>query len=260
MKKLASVAVSLSSFLLAAAAHAQTPAAFGDSGTLVLHAATGDPMLSGTTAFGREGGSASIGATPTLGIHKTRYGNPDGANENGTPCTPNRPCDRSVSHTAIYLAPRIHYFVIDNLSIGGEILLASFSSSSTSSVNGAETTVDSPAPTAFGIMPLIGYNVRIGDKFSLWPTGGIGFRRVSVTIPAEGNRAEITASEPWWFVNFDLPFLFHPTTNFAIGAGPGITATLSRSNNVKQGPEERSVSGFSTLDIRFLTAHMIGWF
>lgn len=253
MKTLISAALAIALCTLAWDSQAQTK--FGDKGSLAIHVATGSPMLTSTDT------AIAFGATPTLGFSTTRFSDPQICS-NATTCRTTR-----TSITAFYLNPRIAYFPIDNLSIGGELLFASFSGSTTTeSVVGntrSETTRDfDRAPTAFGIMPMVGYNIRLGERFSIWPQGGIGFRRISSTdLNDVGNpNDDEEFARAWWFVNVDVPFLLHIVPNFAIGAGPGATFSLSESESRKVVGRTDSLSGFATTSIRWFNAHVIGYF
>jgi opacity protein-like surface antigen len=252
MKKLASAALGLALSVVALHANAQTK--FGEKGTLTLDAATGSPMLTSQVD------AIHLGATPTLGFSTVTYGQPDVCI--GTTCT-----SRRTRVTSFYINPRMFYFPIDNLSIGGEVLFASFSGTQITETKQSgrtdrrEADLDS-APTAWGLMPMVGYNIALGDKFSIWPQGGIGFRRTTYTDlnnAGDPNDDETTA-HAWWFFNADVPFLLHIAPHFALGAGPGFTVSLSESVAVKRGTVETSNSGYSTVMFRWFNAHLIGYF
>lgn len=254
MKKLASIALGLGLVGLSSSASAQTTGTFGESGTLAIHAATGAPMIS--SGFGL----VSAGATPTLGLQTNRFGTENcNPGPGGTQvCT-----ESTTSITSFYVNPRIHYFVIDNLSIGGEALIATFSGS-VKTVSGG-TTVErdlDDTPTAFGLMPIVGYNIALGERFSLWPQGGIGFRRVSSEDLNDLNDAndDVENRETWWFFNADVPFMLHIAPHFALGAGPGVTVTLSQSRSSESRGVTVTQDGFSTTQFRWFNAHLVGWF
>lgn len=240
MKKLASAAAFVALCSVAWSSSAQETK-FGDKGTLAIHAATGSPMLETTFT------NARLGATPTLGVQTSTWDGPERCDARG--------CERdSYRWTSFYLNPRIHFFVIDNLSIGGEVLFASLSGSRIEKRTDRTTTIDiDESPTALGIMPLIGYNIRITDKFSIWPHGGVGYRNVSWEYP--GN----DVSENWWFFNADVPFMLNIVPHFSIGAGPGVTATLdqTRKNRTPVATIETD-HGFTMW--RWFNAHVIGYF
>lgn len=259
MKKLASAAVGVALCTIAWSSQAQETK-FGDSGTLAIHAATGSPMLGAVPV--ENGGHFAIGATPTLGFQTSRYTTPER-------CGGNTCVEGTASLTSFYLNPRIHYFVIENLSIGGELLFATFSGSTetrtrdirTGQVVTVERDIDE-APTALGIMPMIGYNIRLGDKFSIWPHGGIGFRHVGLSdVNDPGDPTDdFDTSFKWWFFNADVPFLLHIAPHFALGAGPGVTVSLSHSRTDSFRGVDTTTSGFTHTHFRWFNAHLIGYF
>jgi hypothetical protein len=180
-------------------------------------------------------------------------------------CNNNRCRETSTSYTTFYLNPRIHYFLIENLSIGGEILLGFTSGERTvrDRVNGAttETKFDAPGPTAIGILPMVGYNIRLGDKFSIWPHGGIGFRSLGYTIEDDNNAInDVEVSHSLWFFTADVPFMLHIAPHFSIGAGPGFTTSLSNKWSSKVNNVEVSQSGYGFTQFRWFNAHIVGYF
>lgn len=258
MKKLASAAVGIALCTFAWSSQAQETK-FGDSGTLAIHAATGSPMLAAENNL-----PFSLGATPTLGFNTSWYTNPEDEGC-GPVCT-----ETTTTVTSFYINPRIHYFVIPNLSIGGEVLFATFDGSFESRARNVNTnsTVTTKRdldnnPTAWGLMPMIGYNIRLGERFSIWPHGGIGFRHVGYTSdindPNNPND-DVDTTWTWWFFNADVPFLLHIAPHFALGAGPGATITLSHKRSVEAANVEVSTSGWTTTNIRWFNAHLIGYF
>lgn len=256
-KTFASAAVGIALVASAGGAHAADVAGqLGEKGTLAIHVATGSPMLSASPNLPMFGGIA--GATPTLGLQTNTYTGREQCNGNNTVCETNK-----TSITSIYVNPRIHYFVIDNLSIGGELLLASFSgeteTETVNKVNGTSqkvTTKLDDAPGAFGLMPLVGYNIALGSKVSLWPQGGIGFRRSTWKRYAPDR----DYAERWWFINVDVPFMIHVAPHLEIGAGPGLTLNLSQSVDIPQNNATVTYSGYSQHVFRWFNAHIVGYF
>lgn len=256
MKRFASAAVGIALASLAASSHAaDVSGKLGEKGTLAIHAATGSPML-----FDASTGGVQAGATPTLGFQTTTFSSPE-------VCTPTTCRETRVRATGFYINPRIHYFVIDNLSIGGEVLFASFSGKTitdtrdvnSSTIRTTEVDLDT-APTGFGLMPMVGYNIALGERFSLWPQGGIGFRHFGYTEPQPAPASDIERSENWWFVNIDVPFLIHISQHFELGAGPGVTFTLSQSYSTKTGSRTDTINDYHTTAFRWFNAHLIGYF
>jgi hypothetical protein len=246
MKKLLSISTLGVVVAVAGAANAQTKdAAFDAKGTLAIQALTAAPMLASDT-LGFE-----LGSTPILGLNTTTHSGPERTVGNTTTQT-------SVRATAFYINPRAHYFILDHLSIGGEVLFASISAKSITKTNGTTTETDAPGPNALGLMPLIGYDISISDKFSIWPQGGIGFRRAWYTEHRD-RQPDIDHGESWWFFAADVPFMFHPVPHFSLGVGPGVTVTLSKSQSASQGGITVS-EDHSTTQIRWLSATLVGWF
>lgn len=195
---------------------------FGEKGTLALHITTG-PMI----------GGLSSGGTPTFGI-ETRKVKPEGGETD--------------SRTYFYLNPRIHYFIVHNISIGGEILFARAAGEAGDSTR-----------TGWGFMPKLGFDLLLGEKFSFYPQAGLGYRRItwSSRIPGVAGvpAQEIDVGESWIFADVDVPLFYHPVPNLAIGVGPQFTFTLAQWR--KSGDAEQDLT---TTSFRWLTAHLMGWF
>jgi hypothetical protein len=246
MKKLLSVSTLGIVVAVAGSANAQTKeGSFGTKGTLAIQALTAAPMLA-SDVIGYE-----LGGTPILGLNTTTHSGPERTVAGQTR-------QDSVRATAFYINPRMHYFVIDRLSIGGEVLFATISAKDISKVNGSTTETTRDAPNALGIMPLIGYDIALSEKFSIWPQGGIGLRRAWYTH-VNNRPPDTDFGETWWFFAADVPFMFHPVPHFSLGVGPGVTVTLSKTQSASQGGTTVS-EDHSTTQIRWLSATLVGWF
>ncbi len=236
MKKILAVAVALASASVVAPAAAQTDLSpFGTQGQLAISA------QGGVRLFDAEGADTQVGLTPFLGWEFRKSTQPD-LNNNGR--------YNSFKNSAFYINPGADYFVIDHLSIGGEVLFASTGFSTTRHAPGAGDTTDTISGTHWGIMPRVGYDIPLSSLFSFWPRGGIGFQTSSFS----GGGGADTSNTLWYFF-IDAPFLVHPIEHFFIGAGPGVTVSLS--HTVKNG--NVSVDGNSYLDFRLLTAVIGGY-
>lgn len=181
---------------------------FGTKGQISLNS-TGS-SLSGTTGISF--------LTPFVAMGTTSTTSPDRPTGAGTTSTTTRT-------TTFALNPGIDVFVIDHLSIGGEVALGRTSFSNESKVTtpaGTNTTTTDSSDTFFGLMPRIGYAIPLGKSFSLWPRAQIGFLRTSGDDTTEMRS----------FAGLDAHFLWHPTASFFLGVGPGFTATLSNSRKV----------------------------
>jgi hypothetical protein len=211
MKKIlaGAVAVVVAAFALPAGAQ-ETLNQFGAAGQFAIDAQGGEAFYSYPWR-----GNASYGLTPFIGWSFRNESEPDNGQPNRT--------DNKTSF--FYINPGVDYFVIDHLSIGGEVVLGVLGTSVTNHIRGQpDRTADGPGATLFGIMPRIGYDIPIGSMFSLWPRGGIGFSHISIS----GGGAP-DASGTAWFFYADVPFMFHFVEHFFMGVGPGVTVTLSSS-------------------------------
>lgn len=238
MKKILSGAVAVVLAAVAFDANAQTT--FGGAGQLAIDAQGGVQLYS--YPWGVPGADLNdYGMTPFVGWSFRKVSEP---NINNGP--------HNDSKTSVfYLNPGADYFVIDHLSIGGEVLFAITGTSVTRHVpNGADRTDDGPGGTHFGFMPRIGYDIPIGSMFSIWPRGGIGWRHASFS---GGGIADFSLSA--WFFYADVPFMFHFAEHFFAGIGPGFTVTLASS--VSGSNRSQDWNGYT--DIRLLSTVLGGW-
>jgi hypothetical protein len=108
---------------------------------------------------------------------------------------------RGGSASELILAPAADYFVIDKLSLGGQVIFH----------------LDQASQTTFGVKPRIGYNIPISDLVSFWPDGYILFTTTSNNNGPSTNAFAIGAF---------APFLLHPAQHFFIGLGPDFQTEL----------------------------------
>jgi hypothetical protein len=241
MKKLVAVSAALMVVALSASANAQTDLSpFGVKGTFAIDAQGGTTLLIGDDP-------QNFGLTPFLGWH-FRHRTTEPANPGGN--------YQTRKDNIFYLNPGVDYFVIDNLSIGGEVLFALSGGARTDHFgNGTpDRTADTQSGTYFGLMPRVGYNIALSNLFSIWPRGGIGFQTVSYSGANAQDRSETA-----WFVFADVPFLLHPVEHFFIGAGPGVTFSLGHSYK-EGGATQKSRDGTTITDFRLLSFVMGGYF
>jgi hypothetical protein len=104
--------------------------------------------------------------------------------------------------SSFVLAPALDYFIIPQLSLGGQIRFGYASVGNTSTTN-------------FGIGPRVGFNIPLGAMFSFYPRAGFDFQHVGVSIEGGG-------SDSYNLLSLFLfaPFLWHPVPHFYIGLGP----------------------------------------
>jgi hypothetical protein len=181
--------------LVSATALADGGANFGKSGQLVI---TWDQALTSTYAYGSSGplpsvtnvgspGSASMLDFEYVGV-SNNYG----------------------SFTHFGIAPSAHFFVTDNLSVGGQLVLGIGSYSPS---QGPGTSV-----TNVGIAPEIGYNIGINDMFSFWPKLFFGYQNEALSNNG-GSYSQAV-------LGVYAPFLFHVAPHFFLGIGPNLSTQL----------------------------------
>ncbi len=128
------------------------------------------------------------------------------------------------SQIGFTVAPAADYFVIDNLSLGLELLFG-YASYSPGTVPGA-TTTSSPSTnlTEYGVAPRVGYNIPIAGSVSIWPK--VFFEHAGYSEGGAGKG----------YGNIQLlgayvPVLYHPTAHFYVGLGPNILTELGASSD-----------------------------
>ena len=117
---------------------------------------------------------------------------------------------QSMSKTTVSLNPAVDYFVAQNFSVGGQLLIG-FESNDAGDI------------TTIGLTPRAGYNVPLSPVASLWPRAGIGYFHTSNSysgtgiMGTSGYRVTLSAF---------VPVLFQPAPHFFIGGGPFLSTDL----------------------------------
>ena len=147
------------------------------------------------------------------------------------------------SGTTFSLAPAIDYFVIDNLSIGGQLMFGLVSSS--------PPTGQGTSTTLYGVAPQVGYDLVLTDSISFWPKVFFAFTGASTS----NNGGSFSSGTLGVFA----PFLFHIATHFYIGVGPDLSTQVvtSQSSSGPPGgnaPNPPKVTTFGAM------ATVGGWF
>jgi hypothetical protein len=190
---LAAGALAASTMVLSSSmARAEGPTSFGKSGELAV--SWDQPLVAGLVAT-----NAQTGSLVPLPTTMTALGFEDySVSNNGG------------SATIFSLAPAADYFVIDNLSIGAQVMVGV---ETTSPPQGTGTTT-----TMYGIAPQIGYNLALTDSISFWPK--VFFAYAGASTNNNGPSASIGT------LGVFAPFLFHIATHFYAGVGPNASTQL----------------------------------
>ncbi len=144
----------------------------------------------------------------------------------------------SESTTTLSLAPTLMYFVIDNLAVGGGLVLEHASN-------------DADSYTIYGIAPAVGYNIPF-DNLSLMPTLTLQLARGTMDSDFMGTTQKLNMA----VVNLviDAPILYH-AGNFFVGVGPYFSTTLV--SKIGDGDATEDASKDTTLGI---VSKIGGWF
>jgi hypothetical protein len=196
--------------LVPAIASAQEGAGFGRSGEVAI---TWDQALASTymgSVLQGPTGSALVAVLPPpswsmIDIQHTSLDNNGG------------------SVTRVGLAPALDYFVVDNLSLGAQLLF-DLVTISPGSVGAGQPQPQGTTITTFGIAPQVGYNIALGDNFSIWPK--LFFAYSNSSQSNNGPTGQV------FTLGGFVPFLYHPVRHFFLGIGPNLSTQLGNSSSV----------------------------
>lgn len=151
-----------------------------------------------TPPFGSRG-QFVFGPDLTFDIRRTSYSeSPTG-----------RTADSSLSLT---IAPALDYFVLKNLSIGGQVY---FTYAKQGNLEGS----------AIGFGPRVGYALAFNDWVTLWPRAGVSFTHTQTDDTRSFSGLEEISREAT-SLQLSAPLLITPVSHFAIGVGPFATIDL----------------------------------
>lgn len=121
----------------------------------------------------------------------------------------------------------LHYFVIDGLSVGGNIGYESRSGSVQSVQGGRTFSQDLGSGSTFIFEPKVGYALMLNDLLGFWFRGGL-----SVAVDSEHPDAADTPIEDkftYWLFSADVLFCIMPVDHFGFYVGPGIDISFTGS-------------------------------
>ena len=139
-----------------------------------------------------------------------------------------------------YNIPRVSldYAVIQNLTIGGSVILAFTVGGSNETKQGSTSvSVDAPSQTLFGIAPRVGYTLHLTDLFTFWPRGGFGFYTFSsksTNTQNNGNTFTSTTSLNQFAINLEPVFAITPIPHVFFILGPVIDIPITGTIKVEQ--------------------------
>jgi hypothetical protein len=147
----------------------------------------------------------------------------------------NRNDSASRSYTTFWFAPSADFFPIEHLSVGGLIEFSTTSVSDTFVEGNVTTKIDRPSSNAFTILPRVGWLVNIGERFAIWPRGGLGYASRERLEPA-GGRLFQKVSYSGFLIDVDVGFLFKIADGFFVKAAPQLSLSPGGSVTITNGP------------------------
>jgi len=120
--------------------------------------------------------------------------------------------------TSVTLSPAADLFLTRNFSIGG---FASF----TFTKAGANDSM------RIGVGPRLGYNISFSKRGSVWPKVGFSYAHTSSSVRVSNSESSMREVEQDALaLNFFVPVMFHPVTNFFLGFGPFLDSDMTGDN------------------------------
>jgi opacity protein-like surface antigen len=212
----------------AQAAHYTDEPLFRSAGHFVLDATSGG----GLGSLGLDGASsnaANAGLTPFLFYGHDSADLPPPQNQvQGVTTTGNQ------STSVFVFAPAFDYFVIDGISVGGEVSAGSWDNtqSSTTTVAGVSNTTTIDVSGSFwGIAPRVGFDFAFNEQLSIWVRAGFGYSHGSSSTQGQSG----STSSSRFGLGLDAMLLWHVAPRFFIGVGPGVSHDMSASTSVDDG-------------------------
>ena len=139
------------------------------------------------------------------------------------------PGEDATRFTTFWISPTADYFVIDHLSVGGLVEVSTTSASiERINNNGTTQTTSLPTTTNFALLPRVGYIFGIGERFAIWPRGGLGYAAQQSVTGAD--TTAVRASTYGFIVDLDVGFLYRLTNNFFLRAAPELVFSLGASH------------------------------
>jgi len=218
----------LAALIVVASIFVPSPAQAQQRDLLSLPGTKGQLAIDSLMGF-RIGAFSGVSYAGPLGFSTQSYSADDVTNNNA----------QTTTHTTTFwFAPAADYFILDRLSVGGLIEVASTSrtdkTKTTNNGNTVEREEDRPTTTAFTLLPRVGYMFPITSRFAIWPRGGIGYatRQNVIATGKESFSAFIFSA--------DVPVIFRINETFFLSAAPEFTVSLGGEHSLPVNNTSRS--------------------
>jgi hypothetical protein len=142
----------------------------------------------------------------------------------------------TIHFTSFWIAPSADYFVIDHLSIGGLLEIATTSASVDIAQGNSTTTTNTGLPSTSSItfLPRVGWMFALSDRFGIWPRLGLGYGSHSTVIAGDNPTVATTASFSGFMMDLDVGFLYRVNENWFLKGAPEITFVPGSSSRTTQ--------------------------
>jgi hypothetical protein len=126
------------------------------------------------------------------------------------------------AYGTVYNIPRFgfDYTIINNLTIGGDLLLY-FALGGSTHTDPSTMSTDLPSGNLIGLFPHVGYIFGVNDLLSFWLRGGLHYWNAQVNGKCGGNN---TVNTHAFGVDIDPSIVISPVRHFAFFAGPALDA------------------------------------
>jgi hypothetical protein len=243
IRRISSVAVALSLSLSAAVAGAQAaPGGFGSAGQFTIGAERMFGFVASSQTTTRETPLGEVDTTVSrsqfalLGLNGNREISP-------------------------YGHPRIgfDYFVIDRLSVGGNLIFRTSSGETEVEGGGVSTTGENPSTTTFVFGPRAGYAIMFNDMIGIWPRAGFTYYTHSET--QESPTGDFEDDENGLALTLEGLFVIAPLPHVGFTVGPTFDIGLTGSfDETDPPPASTTAEANRTVTDLALHAGVVVWF
>jgi hypothetical protein len=173
--------------------------------------------------------------------------------------------------STFYSVPRLgfDYTIIDNLTIGGNLILFfTVGSSNNEHIQRGNATTDNsvsnPGVLVFGFAPRVGYIINVSPLLSLWLRGGLSYYRGQAKDVNNNVNPQVTTTDSadTFGIDFDPQLVISPVPHFAFTVGPALDVGFGGhlTHDVQTGSTDQNTSvNYSQVNFA-VNAGLLGWF
>ena len=160
--------------------------------------------------FGKAG-VINVASDLSLSVQSTSYSAPSGEKAPAS----------AISYS---IGPAADVFVIDNLSVGAELLFG-------------QTAVEDVKVDVIRLAPRVGYHISlVPERLGIWPRIELGYQAMTTKIPGAPDTTDKAVQ-----LGIFVPLLIHPVEHFHIGIGPFLDTDLSSKTDGADGLKQTTI-------------------